>query len=76
MSSVGWVSMINLCTKFEISNSTHHEDNEKGIQAVEMVWFGVVMGHSSSLEIAPFGRSPRIPIYSLYSNNILILHRF
>ena len=35
---------VNLRTKFEVSNSTHWKDNERGYKISKMGWFEVVYG--------------------------------
>ena len=47
---------INLPTKFELTISTHYEDTKGDTKISKMGWFGVVMGDSRSLKIAPFDR--------------------
>jgi len=43
------LAMVNLCTKFEVSISTHYRDRKDDTKGIKMGWFGVVMGHSTSL---------------------------
>jgi len=47
------LAMVNLCTKFEVSISTHYKDTNSNTKwqykISKMRWFGVVMGHSKSL---------------------------
>jgi len=69
--------MINLCTKFEVSNSTHYEDT-KGIQNIENGVFWGGQGHSRSLELVPYDRGNQVYQITLtfHSNYVPILHRF
>jgi len=53
---------INLSTKFEVSISAHYKDMKGDTKYRKTGWFGVVWGHSRSLEIAPFDRVLRLPI--------------
>jgi len=66
------LAWINLPTKFKfLSLSTMKI--WKGIQNAKMGWFGVVMGHSKSLKIAP---STYEFLVAFHSNYVHILHRF
>jgi len=46
--------MANLSTKFEVSIFTGYENTKADAICKIIGWFGVLRGHSSSLEIAPF----------------------
>ena len=51
------LATINLFTKFEVPNFTHYQDTNSDTKFRKTGWFGVVVGHSRSLEIAPFDRA-------------------
>jgi len=48
--------MINLCIKSKVRTSTYYEDTKGDGKCRNLVVWGIV-GHSSSLKIAPFDRS-------------------
>jgi len=48
--------MINLPTKFEFSTYTHYTDMTADTKCQNWGSFGVVRGHSTSLEIMPFDK--------------------
>ena len=60
-------------TKLEVSNSTHYEDIKDDIKCRK---WGIVGGHSRSLEIAPFGRAHYEFLLVFHGNYVLISQRF
>jgi len=48
---------INLPTKFEVFISIHHSNMKVNTRCGKWGWFGIVRGHSRSLEIPRFNRA-------------------
>jgi len=69
-------AIINLCTKFGVSNLCPQQRYEKPYKMWKMRWYGAVRGHPRSLKIAPFDRAQHEFLLAFHSNYVPILHHF